>query len=339
MGVCASTPSQGVRVGPAVFITDDEEEPEWLDVGLVNAFDDPPEPYPDEESASAAGDLRPPNGWRHSLPNYGIYTPVQWGNPIPCGVFDWASKRSACCCCLLPCARAAVHTFAPRASTGLETVDVLSPDWVARMGEHLASDTTCPIDLDGWWWADGDVLHGGDLLTLHDADWSSDGRSARQPAWASRMRANTCLGLCTTASALLSGSNEEYTFDAGRTRAYVAPGRRWLFRLHQHEWRVVEFADPFGATNAVAAMWRLRRVLTATRKASTGKVEITRLPALAEYLARARAVAPHPTPTVVELCCGSCGAPIYGCGIGPAERLDNAVVPVNPRAHVMLRRR
>ncbi|KAG8466037.1 hypothetical protein KFE25_005607 [Diacronema lutheri] len=318
----------------------ENELPDWLQLGLINAFDDPLDPSPAEESEEAAGPLRPPAGWRHSLPNDGIFTPVQWTRPLPCAWLDWVEPRSALCCCLEPPLEAALRACAPAGLRGPVTLDVASSDhWDEGLLARLREPSLCPAELDGWWWVDGDIARSGELFTFHDAHW----RSAHEcDKWtdAGIVRPRNARGLGATAGALLSGAREGYVFDTRYRRAYVAPGHRWLFRVAPDEFRVVEYKSRTGASNALVGMYRLRRVLRAPGAALGERAASRRAgahpPARAEFVARARAPRPHEPIAPWAACCACAGAPTC-VGIGAAERLDNALVAVNPRAQFMWR--
>lgn len=313
----------------------DDVAPDWLSIGLVNAFDDPPEPSHEEESEADAGAFAPPASWRHSLPNDGIYTPLQWTRPLPCACVDWAEPRSSLCACLNPFLAVSIRACAPAALSGPFTIDVGSKHWDVQLLELLREPSSCPPELSGWWWVDGDVTRSGQLITFHDALWRTP-HACRKGKASGVVRPHTAQGLAASVGALFDGAAEEYVFEAGYRRAYVMPGGRWLFRITRHEFRVVEYATVDGRTNALRSMYRLRRILLPTN-GSMAKSKYP--PARAEFVARARAPAPHEAGACVSACCGWAGAPACpGDGLGAAERLDNAVVAVNPRAHFMWRR-
>jgi len=373
MGVCASTatPSAtrlasfppGSPPHAAVDAQSDDvgnEALEWLDVGLVNAFDDPPLPDAEEEPESVAGVFRPDGGgWRHSLPHAGAYTPLQWTRAPPCACIDWSGKRSQLCWCTLPAAFACVAGCAActRTRARSQLLRVGEHAWLDALTEHMRehASSNCPHELRGWWWIDGDLERSGELVSFDGGVWSDHGERAMctLDMHLATFREHTLAGYARAARAVLartphvlvwerSGSSGGGRFD----RAYVAPGSVWLFRVAPDEFRVVEYDDARGATNQLRAMHRLRRVLRHSMAAGApGKVndgagggDLRKLAALAEYVARARAPPPHEGHPAAARCCGWAGAPMYGCGVGAAERVDNAVVPVNPLVHVMWRR-
>eukprot|EP00302_Diacronema_sp_CCMP2436_P041759 CAMPEP_0180018746 /NCGR_PEP_ID=MMETSP0984-20121128/20663_1 /TAXON_ID=483367 /ORGANISM="non described non described, Strain CCMP 2436" /LENGTH=337 /DNA_ID=CAMNT_0021942085 /DNA_START=95 /DNA_END=1105 /DNA_ORIENTATION=+ len=328
MGVaCSTQPAENQSPFTALDEAgaEDEGPPEWLSVGLANAFDDPPPPSPVEESEASAGALRPPSGWRHSVPD--SYYPVQWTRPIACSCVDWVEQRSALCWCVAPPLADALRACAPAGTSGPFHCDVTVPRWEDVLLSRLSPASRCPPELDGWWWLDGgggDLRVGGELLTFHDADWQGATRCVKSRL-AGLARPHTLLGLLGTASALLSGVREEWVFDEGYSRGYVQPGSRWLFRVSPHEFRVVEYTE--AATNKIWAMYRLRRILR--RRPSAGGESTPHPPALAEFVARARAQRPHEPSLLCHRLCGWAGAPTL-CGCAAPERLDNAVVAVNP---------